>query len=1286
MKDQKLILTKFGAVCKQNNCVIASKNAVRVMELLLPDNARIFRLFTKAILSSIHLQAVGDKKTIRVSHDIWLVQSNELVPEEWSPATRTCARWKLEKMDLQVIATGQPLETGQLLLSVRSALWPSLLAVTDLIDPDVWPLDQSRPTTLFLTPTGQLARYRGVWITATHFKREANHDLSDEELDIIRTQHRWIEKVTAMLETRIPLRINSGTIWLEAEIPVLREEEHDTQSRILEWKKIYWPAALSYVFEQSAERNSIKEFNERDPFISAAQWFSSGAAAAQSSKPDDYTTFNPAFDSDEHRLFDDDVQFDSPQNFMSIPMQAFAQSQLIYPTPPDGLNTQPTPGMSVDGMVQTPATINQIMGSNMNSSPLNAIAHELQAPATAQAVSNFLNHDVDNTDDLFDDMEDDKLRHGSFDHEPNWDFFNSEGLPTDEKNKSTDHVTDDMESLLNEKKNIQSPEDIRSYSPEASPKHLTKESLAQAYENEEYEKEVSETTTNPQSVAEQDAMQKVATSSSLTENEEQQSQPTTDASTTKRRRSSAYEIVLPPETQRDLRYSKDGKYWFEPKKPHLNRSKQLPPVPLYRPSSSSSNTSESSSESMDDEIQQNSSKLHPWVEYTPTAPSQEPERARNEDIDVVETDKDIDALIKLIASATGREPFTTVMPVSTSRKSIDSQDLEDSSLSLQTLAEQIASSSLLSSQANLTLPRNSHASATDVSIDSAGSSFPLPNMSLGNLSLLPPQGKTTRLHSLPHGKICLNQADSKIAADLSILNFWEILNLQPLNGPKKSQTLCIYPKSEAFARGARLFLERMSETWVSCNLGEQQPAVLEDITTDGSVAWDIDTDLAQLCQDVGTAIGKANSELCTVLFLVIPRDDLRECVQLCHGFQELFQAMGEHRTFDSGDIVLQLVLSSLLMDADTIAVPPEDQLITLALEVYQRLPPAVLHEDSFLAPAMTLSEPLTCGPFFELSSNNASPLARHGKSCHVAYCVSLDNRWLVASWSDSLGEMASSVVYRLLDEEGVMAHSRADIFQHMCQISAVMMNRHKQKWWLIIAKVGFFEVEELQDWSVATTKLSKDQKLLSRIALVNIELQPRLALRNTSIVKLTPHIPQTQNVLSTPVTTPQAANTTSPEQATPMTPTAAPPTGFNAPTPPEYNPELSNEADVYVTDAMEDCWVIMLPFGLNQSYEYLEVRPAIASGFLAKRASGQQISDPMLSLLGVNLIFVPRKATAAAALTSAEREQILEEIITQYCGLHLLALAKRIVDTRDSPVPCHIASAYRTAIFLQQFA
>lgn len=1288
VKDQKTILTKFGHVCKQNHCIIAYKNACRVIELLKSDNARIFRLFAAAILCSIQLQATAGKRAIKVNQEIWLLQSSEPISGEWSPTTRNCAHWRLEKVDLQIVAS------GQLLLAIRPALWPPLLSVADLIDPDVWPLDQSRGVTLYLLPTGQLARYFGVWVTGTRFTWNTNNSKSDAKVEAHDQQLRWIEKATAWLETNSSFSINSGTVWLEAEIPVLPKDEEDARSQILAWKRIYWPAALSFAFEQSTKSAFTEEPDRSDPLTAALEWMSSGAAVAQNSKSTDHGSLNPAFDSDENRLFDDDMQFGSPQNFMSVPMQTFAQSQMIYPTPPEGLNTQPTPGMSVDGTVQTPATVNQIMNANINSSPFAVASHETQAPATSQAIANFLEHEADENDDLFEEMDDDKLRHGSFDHEPNWDFFNSESLSTESKNGTTEREVQRREDTSDERQDTLSSRDEHdTYSPRASPKQMQQvdEVVEDQHNTHRVEAEIEASepaTVLPEVVADTNTDPFVV---DVEETSEQLPQEITDAPSSKRRRSSAYEIVLPKETQRDLKYSKDGKYWFEPRRPYLAKTKTLPPVPAYRPASPGSDTSDSSDESINHGTpHQAPSNAHPWIEYTPSVAVQEPEVARKEDSNVEELDTDIEALIAVIASATGREPFTSPMPVPGSTKAVTDTDSTESSLSLQTLADQIASSSLLRNHPGLAFPPNCHSSTTDVSVDSTGSNVALPGVSLSELTSLPSQSsssKTARLHNLPHGKVCVQQADAEIAADISILNFWETLNLQPLSGPKKIQALCMHPQSDAFAKGAGLFLQRMSETWVSCNLGDHQIAVLKDLTTDGLIAFDMDTDLVQLCQDVGLALAKAESELCTVLYLVIPRDDLSECLHLCHCFQELFQVMGENRTFDSGDIVLQLIATSLLVGTDTIAVPSEDQLMILALELYQRVPQAVPLDDSFLAPAMTLNEPLSYGPLFELNSNSASPLARYGQSCHFAYCVSVDNRWLVASWSDGLGNMATSVVYRLLDDEGALVHSRVEIFQHICQISLTMMNRQRQRWWLTIAKVGFFEVDELQDWSVATTQLAKDQKLLSRIALINIEMQPRMILRNTgAAIKPVPLATQLQNTLNTPVTTPQAANTTSPEQATPMTPTSAPNIGFNAPTPPEYNFELSNEADVYVTDVMEDCWIITLPFGLNQSHDFLEVRPALASGFLAKRVSGQTASDSTLSLLGVNLIAVPRKATTSASLTPAEREQVLEEILIHYRGLHILSLAKRIVDAQDAPIPCHIAVAYRTAAFLQQFA
>ncbi|RYH39713.1 MAG: hypothetical protein EON54_18760, partial [Alcaligenaceae bacterium] len=122
--------------------------------------------------------------------------------------------------------------------------------------------------------------------------------------------------------------------------------------------------------------------------------------------------------------------------------------------------------------------------------------------------------------------------------------------------------------------------------------------------------------------------------------------------------------------------------------------------------------------------------------------------------------------------------------------------------------------------------------------------------------------------------------------------------------------------------------------------------------------------------------------------------------------------------------------------------------------------------------------------------------------------------------------------------------------------------------------------------------------------MVNIELQSRLTLHGPQAPSK-PTIPMSQpmvNALSTPVTTPQAM-ITSPDQTAGLTGTTS--MAVNAQTPPDLSTDTGGEVDAYLSDPLNEAWAMTFGFGLNQTRNSLEIRPAMASGLLLKRVARQ---------------------------------------------------------------------------------
>ncbi|KAK5945925.1 mediator of RNA polymerase II transcription subunit 13 [Knufia obscura] len=1290
LKDQKGVLTKFGQVCKLNHCIIAYKNACRVLDFLKPEMARIYELFSAAVISNLRLQGPDGSKAISAGSRTYLVRAQRPVSDDFSPIQWPQALWYLQKIELQVVPS------GQLLLAVHNANWSPLTAVSDAIDPDASPIDHSDGTTLYLAPTGQLARYKGIWITSMTLEQGVLANQRGQVKDL-QWRKRWMEKVQVWLGKRnsdLVVPFGPGTIWLQTDIPVLvQPESNDSKTTPVQWKTVYWPVVLSYAFtvDQRSDGKSSPVVGSDDPLKVAQEWFLNGAADARHTDTDMQDQTDDHLIHGNGPLFDDEVHFGSPQQFMSLPMQTFAQAQTVYPTPPDVMNTQATPGLSVNGAGQTPATAQQTPAA-YHSSPLATMTDVGGATYQQPAIANFLAHDAN--DDLFDDMEDDEIDQQSLANEPNWDFFNVGNLEEESKyqleGQTSEHSfspnQENAEHAVVAPEQDESPDGFAAEQPRPDIDHPSHELVHTKHDigsEQQPQSHVKDTVTTRQSIT-------VSDTNAVTTNIPVGA--TTPSG--KRRRSSAYDVAPVRKSTRDSKYAANGKYWFELRKPAIAIDKYPAPTPSTRRISSGSDSSRSSQSLSDyDHEDTDRAPLPSWTQYTPVAPAAAvPQPDDVDGSDLAECDDEIDALLKVIALATGQEPFTTSMPAPRQSHVQTQDDAERRSMVVQLLSEQLTQSSLLRGIECLRLPRLNQIAVADISVDNAGSSTSLSSASVSDLVAIQPanpHAKTaSKITTLEHSKLRLRQTDSDIAADLSIINFWETLNLQPVSGDKDVLALCIHPDGINYLAGCESFLQRMSETYSSCNLGLHRRTSLKGVTATGLVSWRTLSDLPNICRRVGRALASTDSEEeCTIIYMIIPDDDLTLCLELCGAFVEVYETLNHDANPEIGDVVLQLVPSSFVVDSDTLVIRPEEQYVDLALEVYHKIPPLLDVPNSALcAPAILLEEPTAHSIQFEMNTKSASPLSKYGQCCHLAYCLSSDQKWLVATWSDAIGNIALSMSYCLFDEETGTKRAQADIFEHMCEISTQLMSRQKSTWWLAVAKVGLFDTEELREWLHLSGQLNEGHDMLSRVVLLTVELQPRLCLQglNPSSKHFQTLNPYGPNTLSTPVSTPQASNTLSPEQLVPATPTTIFGFAGNAQTPPEHNTDAGGENETFLVDPLEDSWTATFAFGLNQSHNFLEIRPALASGFLLKRTAPQGHAGTSMASLSVNLIAVPRKP--ASPVSFQEREQILQDILIQYRGLHTLGVARRCIDPRDNCVPWHIAIAWKGASALERFA
>lgn len=141
---------------------------------------------------------------------------------------------------------------------------------------------------------------------------------------------------------------------------------------------------------------------------------------------------------------------------------------------------------------------------------------------------------------------------------------------------------------------------------------------------------------------------------------------------------------------------------------------------------------------------------------------------------------------------------------------------------------------------------------------------------------------------------------------------------------------------------------------------------------------------------------------------------------------------------------------------------------------------------------------------------------------------------------------------------------------------------------------------------------------------------------------------------ASPVSTP-LANATSPELLSHApTPGAGPTSSGDQHIDTDINARLINSTD--------ETWGVILAQPLNSAASMFEYRPALASGYLIKRA-GARDGDGLVSM-GVNLLHAQKPYHVQ-----------LKDVLDMYHGLGTLARIRGLVDPVRGVLPWHMAAA-----------
>ncbi|ODA75849.1 hypothetical protein RJ55_08490 [Drechmeria coniospora] len=535
--------------------------------------------------------------------------------------------------------------------------------------------------------------------------------------------------------------------------------------------------------------------------------------------------------------------------------------------------------------------------------------------------------------------------------------------------------------------------------------------------------------------------------------------------------------------------------------------------------------------------------------------------------------------------------------------------------------------------------------------------------------------RATNLYQIPgpHLEVC--RADSKLSVLPTAVTFWESLGLGPSSGGKDVTSVCVFPGWSGMADNVETFLDRLKSVYETLKLGSLQKMPLSTDMEDGVIPYEVDKIStspdatvtghgSSLVDSMEILRGAINNLTVTdtnlVVYFVYSPGSPWTIVEVCAAFQRFFdsyrKSLASQKTVAANELVLQLVSADVLSSSRSkLVVTPPTELVKLCMQTYDR---CTSFGGSMPAPAIRLEPSLPRALDFKLTVSPSVSLMRENSCIHVAYALSVDERWVTAAWTDDRGNQQETASYCLGRRGRPKSRSLNRVAREIWESTLDLISVCKIHWRIVITKCGPMDQQEIEVW----LELARKETSASiGMMLMTVDTKPSLQLIPPAVKLPPPPSPFLTTPVSTPLPTPQP-NTASPEQSgTPTTPTRD---GSGAVgTPGADGQDL--DGDAVLSDATEQTWGAVVGHRLNNSVSVLDLHPALVSGYLIKQ-TGTRIEDAP-AVMEVNLVHTDASPRAY--------EPHFREMLHSFRALGTLARARGTVDSETDVRPWHVAAA-----------
>eukprot|EP00050_Salpingoeca_kvevrii_P017043 m.61159 g.61159 ORF g.61159 m.61159 type:complete len:1220 (+) comp7326_c0_seq1:74-3733(+) len=355
------------------------------------------------------------------------------------------------------------------------------------------------------------------------------------------------------------------------------------------------------------------------------------------------------------------------------------------------------------------------------------------------------------------------------------------------------------------------------------------------------------------------------------------------------------------------------------------------------------------------------------------------------------------------------------------------------------------------------------------------------------------------LDTLSIPSISVGHDDAMMSLSPQAIPLWQYLTLEPFSPKKNIAYLAVVPDVKCIVDRTAMFLSDVGAQYELCRLGQHCPAALGDLDTDGLFPTQLDlssleawTNSARLvCQDVAKRLvdfvhnprgapkhvdlGRFRKPTDLVIYVAVPTDaqSSETARAAASAFAPALQILREGNL--KIDVAFQCIDHADIAQSAGPADAYSGRLKRLCFAVFQKLgrviPPPSSRNVSRYEPPKVFTPLFTLAPESLVQPLEAQPGSitiekrLMDSVLHCTYGLSPDGGWVVAVWTDGVGELLETCTFALTGQTPLGVDSRGNALGRLWAHTLDIVRSTKLFWHIVIAKDGAMSDMEASCWA-----------------------------------------------------------------------------------------------------------------------------------------------------------------------------------------------------------------------------